>query len=62
MPGKDGFDLLRAFESDEALAEIPIVMLTGNKDHVLKRRALESGAIDLLSKPIDTEDLIACLR
>ena len=62
MPGRDGFDLLKAVHDDESLSDIPVVILTGNGEHDMKRRALDLGATDLLSKPIDRDDLVARLR
>lgn len=62
MPGKDGFALLEAMRADAVLRRIPVVILTGDADRGLKRRALESGASDLLNKPINSDDLIARIR
>jgi len=62
MPNRDGFDLIRSINSDESLKHIPIVVLTGLADDSLKRRALDAGAMDLVGKPIQREDLIARLR
>jgi putative two-component system response regulator len=62
MPGKDGFELLRILQGSEKTADIPVIILTGNGEHSLKRRALEMGAADLLSKPINSEDLLARLH
>jgi len=60
MPGQNGLDLLVA--SDEALRTTPVIMLTGNAQSDLKRKALNFGAIDLLNKPVAIEDLVARLR
>lgn len=62
MPGMTGLELLERIQSDERTREIPVVLLTGLLDARLKRRALELGAIDLLNKPVQTEDLVARLR
>lgn len=62
MPGRDGLELLTALQAQESTREIPVIILTGLSDVDLKRRALELGAVDLLNKPIITEDLIARLR
>ncbi len=62
MPGKDGFALLTALQQSEKTSDIPVIILTGNGEHSLKRRALEMGATDLLSKPINSEDLLARLH
>lgn len=62
MPGKDGFDLIKTLKGNSDTKDIPMVMLTGLKDQEIKRRALDSGATDLLNKPIDFEDLLARLN
>ena len=62
MPGKDGFALLKLMQSDERTKDIPVIMLTGRGRSDDKRRALELGAVDLLSKPVDSEDLLARFR
>jgi putative two-component system response regulator len=62
MPMKTGFDLLEALQADEKTREIPVVILTGNAEQDLKRKALDMGATDLLNKPSSTEDLIARIR
>lgn len=59
MPGKDGFALLRAVRNTAQLRHLPIVMITGSHDQSLKRKALELGAVDLITKPLQAEDLIA---
>ncbi len=62
MPGITGLELLERMRSRARTADIPVVMLTGLGDGDLKRRALDLGATDLLSKPVQCEDLIARLR
>jgi len=62
MPVKDGFELLSALRLSDSTRNIPVIMLTGNAQGDLKRRALEEGAADLLNKPTSREDLIARLR
>ena len=51
MPFKDGFELLRILHESDTTKNIPVIILTGNKEHSLKRRALEMGATDLLRAP-----------
>lgn len=62
MPGKDGIELIETLASMEYTRDIPVVMLTGNGEANLKRRALEAGAADLLQKPADEADLVARVR
>ncbi len=62
MPDRDGFDLLCTIRGEDALRQIPVIILTGDSDRGLKRRALDLGATDLLNKPISREDLFARIR
>jgi putative two-component system response regulator len=61
MPGIDGLELL-AKVATGAYGFVPVVVVTGAAERDLKRRALVLGAQDLLSKPVNHEDLIARLR
>ena len=51
MPGMSGFDLLP--KAKAARPGLPVIMVTAYGDADTRRRALESGAADLLPKPID---------
>ena len=62
MPRMDGFALLTFLRDSEQTRDIPVIMLTGAGQLELKRRALELGATDLLSKPVHIEDLVARIR
>lgn len=62
MPGKDGFELLKVLRASDKTRDIPVAMMTGAHESGLKRRALDLGATDLLSKPVATEDLVARIR
>jgi len=62
MPGKDGFDLIRAFREGPATKDIPITIVTGVGEESLKRQALDQGATDLLAKPVDPSDLVSRIR
>jgi putative two-component system response regulator len=61
MPGMSGLELLQHIVEGQ-YGFIPVVVVTGMQDKDAKRRALEIGAQDLLSKPVDFEDLVARLR
>jgi putative two-component system response regulator len=62
MPGFSGLDLLGAIRSDPEMANIPVVMLTAVEDRGIKHQALELGATDLLSKPVDPSELVLPVR
>ncbi|HYC76175.1 MAG TPA: HD domain-containing phosphohydrolase [Planctomycetota bacterium] len=62
MPGVDGFALLSEIRRRPRTADLPVVVVTGASERDLKRRALDLGATDLLTKPVDGPDLVARLR
>ena len=62
MPGKGGLNLLARIKSSAETRNVEVLMLTGLEDEDLKRRALDLGALDLLKKPANRQDLIARLN
>lgn len=62
MPGVSGLDILQALRADERHVRLPVIILTGADSGDLKRKALEIGATDFLSKPFDPDDLIPRVR
>ena len=62
MPDIDGFEILRAMEQAELLEEVPTIVLTSSTDAETKLRALELGATDFLSKPVDPSELVLRVR
>jgi response regulator RpfG family c-di-GMP phosphodiesterase len=62
MPGKGGFDFLRSLRASKRTCNIPTIVVTGDSEPTLKRRALDLGATDLLTKPVCPEDLLARIR
>ena len=57
MPGMDGFEVTKRIKSTESTKNIPIIMVTGLNDRESRIRALEYGAEEFLSKPIDRSEL-----
>src|SRR5438477_3117837 len=53
MPGLDGFQVLEALRSSYNIAELPVIMVTAKHESEDIVRALELGANDFVSKPID---------
>ncbi|OCP21042.1 MULTISPECIES: response regulator [unclassified Ensifer] len=51
MPGMSGFELLP--KARTVRPDVPVIMITAYGDPDTKRRAMESGAEALLTKPID---------
>ncbi len=63
MPPIDGFILMEQFrEIDGPDRMVPIIMLTGDATLHSKRRALEAGVADFLSKGFDLTELLLRVR
>jgi len=62
MPGIDGFEVLHQLRRFQGRSELPVIMVTGlgERDHVV--RALEGGANDYVTKPLDLPVVVARLR
>ncbi|NBB48790.1 response regulator [Rhizobium sp. CRIBSB] len=62
MPGMDGFETCRSLKADPVVAQVPVIFMTGltETEHVVK--ALESGGVDYLTKPINIDELRARIR
>jgi class 3 adenylate cyclase/CheY-like chemotaxis protein len=58
MPGLDGYEVCRRIRADPTTAFLPVVMVTASGDEQ-KIKALEAGADDFLTKPIDRSELLA---
>ncbi|MDR1486998.1 MAG: two-component system response regulator [Deltaproteobacteria bacterium] len=62
MPGMNGFEVVNRLKQDEKFAMVPIVMVTALQDVNDRVKALEVGADDFLSKPVDRMELRARVR
>ena len=51
MPGMSGLELLPIVRA--ARPDVPVIMITAYGDAETKRKALDNGATDLMTKPID---------
>ena len=60
MPGMNGVELHRHLV--DAGYAIPTILVTAYPDEAVRNRALKSGAVCYLSKPVDDEHLERCLR
>ena len=62
MPEMSGFEILRALRADRDLRFTPVIVLTASTGADSKLRALQLGATDFLSKPVDASELVLRLR
>ena len=53
MPNMNGIDVLRQLRSDPATADLPVIMVTARAENEATIEALEAGADDYVTKPID---------
>jgi CheY-like chemotaxis protein len=51
MPGMSGLEMLP--KARRARPDVPVIMITAYGDAETRRKAIEAGAADLLTKPID---------
>jgi len=62
MPEVTGFDILSQVRAHEELRYTPVIILTAESESNAKLKALELGATDLLTKPVDPSELRLRLR
>ena len=60
MPKMDGIEVLRRLRADGN--RIPVIMLSAKSDVETKVDGLDSGANDYLTKPFETQELLARIR
>jgi two-component system, chemotaxis family, response regulator WspR len=62
MPGTDGLTLVRAYRTNEATRDVPIIVLSTKEEPAIKSAAFASGANDYLVKLPDSIELIARVK
>jgi two-component system cell cycle response regulator len=59
MPNMDGYEVTMKLKAMPTTSHIPIIMITALQDSEDKAKALEAGAEEFLSKPINKVELLA---
>ncbi|MCW9064732.1 MAG: response regulator, partial [Ignavibacteriaceae bacterium] len=62
MPKMDGYEMTKELRQDEKTSHIPIILLTAKSDRDSKLEGLGLGADDYLTKPFDTQELLARIK
>jgi two-component system phosphate regulon response regulator PhoB len=62
LPGRSGIDVCREIRADPAARDTTIIMLTARSADADRRRGLEAGADDYISKPFSPETLLEKMR
>ncbi|MFE6795632.1 SpoIIE family protein phosphatase [Paenibacillus chitinolyticus] len=62
MPEIDGIEACKKLQQIEELKDIPIIIITAMGDSIKLAEALEAGAIDYVTKPINKIELVARIK
>jgi signal transduction histidine kinase len=62
MPGIDGLEVCRRLKQDEKTRMIPVVIVTALQEKGHRIKAMEAGADDFLSKPVDQTELLVRVK
>jgi phosphate regulon transcriptional regulator PhoB len=62
LPGMPGLDVCRRLRNDDAVARLPIIILTAKAAEADRVIGLEMGADDYLTKPFSPRELVARVR
>jgi len=53
MPGMDGHEVCHRLKAEESTRDIPVIFVTAHDDEASETLALEMGAVDFISKPVN---------
>ena len=62
MPGTDGMEVCRRLKANHNTAAIPVVFLTAASEADIAADAIGLGAVDYITKPFNTAELLARVR
>jgi two-component system sensor histidine kinase/response regulator len=62
LPGIDGFETCRRLKERETTQNIPVIFITALANTIDKVRAFALGAVDYVTKPIQSEEVLARVR
>lgn len=62
LPSLDGMDFIQAMRHNGMIESVPVIMLTADDKSETIIDAIEAGAIDYLTKPVKSNDLLALVQ
>ena len=60
MPGLSGVEVLNVLKSTDDSKNIPVLMVTAHPTE--KQKALDAGAVDFITKPVEKTDLLLRIK
>lgn len=62
MPRMDGFEMCRRLRADHTLSDLPVLFVTALDDAKSRAACFAAGGNDVVSKPIEAEEVLARVR
>jgi len=62
MPGMDGYEVCRRLKADPRTSEIPVIFISALSETEDKLAAFRAGGIDYVTKPFQSEEVMARVR
>jgi putative two-component system response regulator len=62
MPHPDGLEFIDLYRRDPAHQDVPIIVVTAGKEADVRYKALQLGATDFLTKPVDAVEFVTRTR
>lgn len=62
MPEMDGFEVCKILKEDDATKDIPVIFVTARSETENVVKGFELGAVDYVTKPFQTEELLARVK
>jgi len=62
MPRMNGYQFCRAVRANEALRDVPIVLMSAKSDRIREQFVHQTAAIDAITKPFDAQALVTVIE
>jgi hypothetical protein len=62
MPDMDGYDAMRKIRTQNRFAKLPVIALTAKAMKEDRKKCIDAGASDYITKPVNQEQLLSLMR